>query len=212
MREAGQLPWFSRLIKREGHKEPQDRVILTPRLRLRPPALSDAQAFFAYASNPQVARYVLWLPHENPGVSRQALRGILYRNRVEHLRTYALTLKGDPRMIGTIGLVFYDRENSLAEVGFSMSHLYWGQGLMTEALTAYLRTAFTHWGINRVEAQHDQRNPASGRVMEKAGMTREGILQQRLYYKGCHANMVLYAALRQPWLEAHPGPGQARGR
>ena len=57
--------------------------------------------------------------------------------------------------------------------------------------------------IDGIEAQHDVRNHASGRVMEKAGMRLEGVLRSRLYYKGEQADVALYAALRDEWLDAH---------
>ena len=49
----------------------------------------------------------------------------------------------------------------------------------------------------RIEAQHESDNPASGRVMEKAGMIHEGRLRQRVYNKGRYADVELYAILRQ---------------
>lgn len=200
MKSDQQSPWFSRLLKRETPKKAGEPELFTPRLVLRPPVLADARDFFAYASNPQVARYVLWYPHESPGYSRQVLRSMVTRDRMEGLHTYALALKSDRRMIGTIGLVHLDPENGAAEVGFSMSNQFWGQGLMTEALKAYLHAAFTRWGLHRVEAQHDALNPASGRVMEKAGMKREGVLRERMFYKGRYADMVMYAAIKEDWL------------
>ena len=50
--------------------------------------------------------------------------------------------------------------------------------------------------INRIEAQHELDNPASGRVMEKCGMRKEGVLRQRLYNKGKFVDVALYAILK----------------
>ena len=56
--------------------------------------------------------------------------------------------------------------------------------------------------LNRLEAQHDVRNPASGRVMEKSGLRQEGILRDRLINKGEYISVALYAILRADWESA----------
>ena len=185
-------------------------VIQTARLMLRAPRRRDARQLYAYASDEAVSRYVLWETHQSLSDSRAALSGLLSGNRREGLCALAVIRKLDGRMVGTIGLVWRDPVNQSAEVGFSLARDCWGQGLMTEALTAYLRHAFTRLGVNRMEAQHDRRNPASGRVMEKAGMKSEGLLRGRMYYKGAYADLALYAALREEWLDAHPENGTSR--
>ena len=67
---------------------------------------------------------------------------------------------------------------------------------MTEALREVIRYTFSEMEINRIEAQHETENPASGRVMEKCGMKKEGILRQRLYNKGRFVDVCLYSILR----------------
>ncbi len=176
-------------------------VISTPRLILRAPQRGDARDFYAYARDDRVARYVLWYPHKSLGEARGTLRALRIRNREQGAMTFAICLKESGRFIGTIGPVWMDWGNRACEVGFSLAYEAWGQGLMTEALKAFLRYAFVDLTLNRVEGQHDLRNPASGRVMQKAGMTLEGQLRQRLYYKGAYADVALYAALREGWLK-----------
>ena len=72
---------------------------------------------------------------------------------------------------------------------------------MTEALIAVLEFGFTRLNLNRIEAQHECDNPASGHVMRNAGMTHEGTLRQRIYNKGRFADVDLYAILKS---EFHP--------
>ena len=67
---------------------------------------------------------------------------------------------------------------------------------MTEALIAVIDYAFESMDLNRIEAQHELTNPSSGRVMEKCGMQKEGVLRQRLYNKGKFVDVALYAILR----------------
>lgn len=185
--------WQQRLALSQGE------LLVTPRLVLRPPRMSDAADFFAYAQDEQVAQYVLWDAHISPRDSRLTLRAIRRRNREQEALTFAICPKETSRLIGTIGPVWLDWENRACEVGFSMARAYWGRGLMAEALRAFLKYCFEDLGLNRVEGQHDLRNPASGRVMQKAGMACEGRLRQRVYYKGEYADVALYAAIRESW-------------
>lgn len=64
--------------------------------------------------------------------------------------------------------MWYSEANSAAELGYSLSKSFWNLGYATEALRAVIRSVFAALPVNRLEAQHDLRNPASGRVMEKA--------------------------------------------
>ena len=196
--------WLLRRLRLGEGRAPSP-VIHTRRLLLRPLKMQDARDFHAYAKDPQVAEYVLWDPHTGLGQTRSILRGLMADSKLASLHTKAIVLKESGRMVGTIGLVARDWDNQAAEVGFSLAAAQWGQGLMTEALTAYLRHIFHQPGINRVEAQHDVYNPASGAVMRKAGMEEEGVLRERIHYKGRYASVILYAAIREPWLKAQGG-------
>ena len=71
-----------------------------------------------------------------------------------------------------------------------------------QALKAVTDTLFRSLPLNRLEAQHDVRNPASGRVMQKSGFVQEGILRGRILNKGEYVDTVLYALLRSDWESA----------
>lgn len=204
MKAASKAPWFSRRVKLDGNPEGSP-AITTRRLLLRPLRMKDARDFHAYARDPRVAEYVLWDPHTSLGQTRSILRNLMAGSRQQELHTKAMVLKETGRMVGTIGLVARDWEHHTAEVGFSLAADQWGQGLMTEALIAYLGHVFRKQDIHRVEAQHDVLNPASGAVMRKAGMHPEGVLRERIHYKGRYASVMLYAAIREPWLKEHGG-------
>jgi len=104
--------------------------------------------------------------------------------------------------VGTIGYMDYSEEHASVEVGYSLAKWVWGKGLATEALRAVIDHTFDTMDVNRIEAQHETDNPASGRVMEKCGMMKEGVLRQRLFNKGRYTDVALYSILRQdkkPW-------------
>lgn len=168
----------------------------TPRLILRPVRMSDAQDLYEYSRDPEVARHVLWDAHTSIHQTRQYIRYLLRQYRNAAPSTFVIALKDTDKAIGTIGFMWVQNENRAAEVGYSLSRAYWNQGIMTEALHAVLTFGFTKLALNRIEAQHECDNPASGRVMAKAGMRREGTLRQRIYNKGRYADVDLYAILK----------------
>ncbi len=92
-------------------------------------------------------------------------------------------------------------ENRSAEIGYSLSRAYWGQGLATEALHLVIQFSFRELHLHRLEAQYDIRNPASHRVMEKCGMRQEGILHDRIFNKGEYVDVGLCAILAESFLE-----------
>ena len=167
----------------------------TKRLLLRSLTMRDADDLFAYSKDPLVAQYVLWDAHQTIAQSRSYLRSVIRQYRAGEPSSYAIVLKKSDKLIGTIGFMWFNSENHSAEIGYSLARDQWNQGYMTEALTAVIEFGFRTLKLNRIEAQHDVRNPASGTVMKHCGMMSEGILRQRLYSKGAYVSVELYAIL-----------------
>ena len=181
-------------------------VLTTERLTLRPMSMRDAADIYAYSRDPEVARHVLWDAHKSLNESKAYLRFIIRQYKEGTPSSYGIVLNDTGRLVGTIGFMWYSQENSTAEVGYSLARWLWGKGLMTEALAAVLDMAFRELGLHRVEAQHETDNPASGRVMQKCGMRREGTLRGRILNKGRYVDVDLYAILREDWSRIHPCP------
>ena len=167
----------------------------TPRLTLRKLRMRDAEDVYSWSRDPDVARYVLWTAHQNVRETREYIRYVrsLYRRGLPS--SWGIELKETGRVIGTMGVMAWIPEYRVAEVGYSLGKKWWRQGYAAEALSALMDLMFDEMRINRVEGQCDVRNPASGRVMEKCGMRREGLLRQRVRNKGEAVDVLLYAAI-----------------
>ena len=174
-------------------------VLETEDLILRRPSRKDAEDVFRYASDPEVARYVLWEPHRSIAETRLFLRDLSRRIRAGLPSSWVVTLKENRTVIGTMGFVWYSSADRSAELGYSFSREYWNRGYATQALRAVVDALFTSLPLNRLEAQHDLRNPASGRVMQKCGFRQEGILRSRMLNKGEYVDVALCALLRAEW-------------
>ena len=168
----------------------------TPRLLLRRMTMRDAKDIFEYSRDEEVARHVLWTAQQDISEARDYIRFMMKRYRADEPSSWGIILKSENRLVGTIGYMDYSEDNGSVEVGYSLSRRLWNGGYMTEALRRVIDYTFDAMDINRIEAQHELDNPASGRVMEKCGMTREGVLRQRLYNKGQYVDVALYAILR----------------
>lgn len=181
--------------------------IRTERLLLRRLTPRDALDMYEYSKDPEVARHVLWDAHRSVAESRNYIRYMIRKYRLGEPSSWGIEHVLDGKLIGTIGFMWFQQDNSSTEVGYSLSRAYWNKGLMTEALGAVIDYAFDRLHLHRVEAQFEIDNPASGAVMRKVGMQMEGVLRGRLYNKGKYVDVALYSILRD---DPRPGAGMRR--
>ena len=184
-------------------------VIDTSRLTLRKMRMSDAPDVYRYAKDPEVARHVLWEAHQSVWETRAYIRYLLWQYRSGLPGSWAIELKETGKVVGTIGYMSYNADNATVEVGYSLAREQWGKGLMTEALTAVIAETFRALDMHRIEAMHFTDNPASGRVMEKCGMTHEGHMRERVCCKGVFRDVEMWGILRKDWEKHHKKRGPA---
>src|SRR5947209_2601402 len=150
-------------------------VLETPRLRLRPFAPADVDALFAVARNPNVTRFTTWDYHRTPDDTRTFLRDYANTRFLEMVPdAYAIVLKDGNVLIGGAGARWESKADACMEFGYWLAEPYWGRGLATEAARALVGHVFAAYPVERVQAHYIAGNAASGRVMEKLGMTFEG--------------------------------------
>lgn len=145
----------------------------TERLILRPWTQEDLEAFYEYASVDGVGQMAGWQPHESREVSQMILDSF-----IKHKKTFALQLKENGKVIGSLGLE--DRDENLPpeydlkagrELGYVLSKDYWGRGLMPEAVKAVIDFCFNELRFDFVSCGHFAWNGQSKRVIEKCGFT-----------------------------------------
>ncbi len=175
-------------------------TIETERLILRKFTIDDADvAYRNWMSDPAVTEHLHWTAHKDLDETRAVLDG--WVAAYDDLSTYnwAITLKGSDEIIGSVECRWMNEEISMIHTGYCIGKAWWGGGIVTEAYTAVVRYFFEEVGANRIEAYHDPRNPASGKVMQKCGLRYEGTLRQAaVSNKGIH-DIAVYAILREDY-------------
>ena len=150
--------------------------IETHRLILRRYRIGDAEDMFSnWASDPEVTKFLTWPAHQSVDVTRWLVNDWISHYDDGGFFQWAIELKETSSVIGSIGVVRREEVIGEAEIGYCMGRAFWGQGIMPEALRAVIDYLFDTAGIDRICAGHDVRNPNSGRVMEKAGLKKEGV-------------------------------------
>ena len=174
-------------------------ILESERLILRPFQLSDADTVEKLAGDKQIASTTLNVPHPYP--KGGAVEWIA-THESKYLEgkgvVYAITLKPNGELVGSISLAF-DADHNQAEIGYWVGVPYWNQGYCTEAGAALIEYGFETRGFNRIHARHLSRNPASGRVMEKLGMSHEGTRRQHVLKWGVYEDLELRGILRSDW-------------
>ncbi|MCI8387944.1 MAG: GNAT family N-acetyltransferase [Clostridiales bacterium] len=175
-------------------------TIETERLVLRRMKPSDCHDMYEYASNPDVTRYLLWEPHKSWKQSLEYLEYLQTRYRVGDFYDWAVVDKKRSKMIGTCGFTSLDFGNNAAEVGYVLNPAYWGRGIAPEALKRVLYFAFMELNVHRVEARYMVGNDRSRRVMEKCGMTYEGVRRSSMYVKGSYRDIGICSILSEEYI------------
>lgn len=177
-------------------------IIETNRLLLRKLSLDDANDMYEYTSNEIVSRYVNWNPHKSIGDTKSYIHYVLQQYYLKKIAPWGIQFKENNKLIGTIDFVTWDPVHRTAEIGYAISHLYWGKGLTPEAVQALIELGFTRMKLERIQARCIAENIASQRVMEKTNMTYEGTIRKSMLIKGTHRDIKLYSILREEY-EAH---------
>lgn len=171
----------------------------TERLLLRPFKLADAETTADLANAKEIARYTQNIPYPY-GIddAREFISQHADAFREGKFVVLAITRSKDDALMGTIGLTL-DWEHDKAEMGYWIGLPYWNRGYCTEAARAVLAYGFDTLHLHRIQATHFQKNPASGRVMQKIGMKREGCLREAVKKWDEYVDLVYYGMLRPEW-------------
>ena len=174
-------------------------TLQTSRLILQPFQLEDAPEVQKLAGVREIASTIKNMPHPyEDGMAEKWIR--THQKEFEKGRSLdlAIVIKETTQLCGAIRLHINSNFNN-AELGYWLGVPYWGRGYCTEAVKATLTYGFESLNLHRIYASHLTRNPASGRVMQKIGMIREGCLRQHIKHWGVYEDYAIYGILASEW-------------
>lgn len=180
------------MIKHLGTKQ-----LDTKKLTLRQFNINDAEDMFInWANDPEVTKYLSWLPHGSLEVTKDILNSWINNYHNLEFYNWAISLRNINRVIGSISVVKFFNQNLTCEIGYCISKSYWNKGITTEALKAVIIFLLKEVGVIRIEAFHNVNNIASGKVMLKAGMIFEGRLRKyHLNREGILEDINMYSVI-----------------
>lgn len=174
----------------------------TTRLRLRAFTLHDAPVVAELCGEWEIARTTVNIPHPyDQPMAEEWIGGHQKTFKNGDAVTFAIIQEEGGQLVGAIG-IHVNKTNRMGEIGYWIGQPYWNRGYATEATKAVVSYGFDQLGLNRIHARHMTKNPASGRVMEKAGMKLEGVLRQSIYRWDTFEDAAIYSILREEY-EAH---------
>jgi ribosomal-protein-alanine N-acetyltransferase len=167
----------------------------TERLYLRRVVYEDVDEVFALRSNNEVMKYI---PRPLVQTTEEALAHIaMIDEKIDSNEgiNWAITLKGNPKLIGIIGHYRIKPEHFRSEIGYMLLPEYHGRGIISEAIKETLNYGFKKMKLHSVEAIIDPENLASERVLQKSGFLKEAHLKENEYYDGRFLDTIIYSIL-----------------
>jgi ribosomal-protein-alanine N-acetyltransferase len=169
----------------------------TERLLLRRIDYDDVDEIFALRSDKEVMKYI---PRPLVNNAEEALVHIAIID--EKIDTneginWAITLKGDGKLIGVIGHYRIKPEHFRAEIGYMLLPEYHGKGIISEALKEVVNYGFEVMNLHSVEAIIDPENSASEKVLQKNGFIKEAHLKENEYFDGRFLDTVIYSLIKK---------------
>jgi ribosomal-protein-alanine N-acetyltransferase len=176
-----------------------DLPLRTRRLIARDFDRSDFDAIHAYASDPEVTRFMFYGPR-TPAESGEYLDRMLaaQRHRPRTIWELAVIDAADNRLVGACDLTLEQPRE--ADLGFIFARDVWGRGYASEIARALVKAGFEQLGVERIFATCDVANHASARVLEHAGLRREARLDNHKLAKNAWWTSFLYSLRREDWL------------
>lgn len=185
----------------ENEKATKDLPTLeTERLTLRKITFEDVEDIYKFTSLEEVASYVTWNAHKTIDETKEFVQRLIKYNDDTDGFIWGIELKENGLLIGTVSLSSPHPKHKSAEIAYALSANFWGKGLITEAAMAAIKFGFEEKKLVRIQAKCLLNNRRSERVLEKVGMTFEGVLRKEMYIKGKHQDLKMYAMIDEDFL------------
>ena len=171
--------------------------LASSKLLLRQITPEDVNEIFALRSNAETMKYI---PRPLSKNNEEALEHIIMlQDKLEKNEgiNWAITIKGNPILVGIIGHYRIRWEHFRSEIGYMLLPKYHGKGITTEAIELIVEYGFNKMNMHSLEGIIDPANTASARVLEKNGFVKEAHFIENEFYDGKFLDCVIYSLLKK---------------
>ena len=169
----------------------------TKRFTLRKMSIDGTDDMFEYSSRQDVTKYLTWSPHQNKSITFEYLSYLQSRYKTGDFFDWAIICRDTGKMIGSCGFTRFDFQNNAGEVGYVINPEFSGKGIATEVSARVIQYGFENLNLNRIECRFMLENYASRRIMEKNGMTFEGVRRRAMLIKGEYRDIGVCSILKE---------------
>lgn len=170
-------------------------VLHTERLLLRQTEETDAEEIFFLRSDPQMLKYLDRLPAKSIDEAIAWIKMINDNVVKNDGITWAVTLKNEPKLIGSISLWNIQKNHYRSEIGYVLHTAHQGKGLMNEVMGAVLDYGFRQMNLHSIEANVNPNNAASIKLLERNNFVREAYYKENYYHDGKFLDSAVYSLI-----------------
>lgn len=174
-------------------------VLQTSRLLLRKLTKEDVHEMFLLRSDPVVLKYIAKKPAESFEEVSKFMDLVLTAEAENQSILWAITIKGENKMVGTVCLWNLQPENHRAEIGYVLLPQYHGQSIMNEAIAAVTNYGFKKMNLHCIEAHVNPQNIGSVKVLEKNFFVREALLKENQFFNEHYFDTAIYTLFKRDW-------------
>lgn len=165
----------------------------TERLLLQKITMDNTDDLFLMRTNKEVMKYI-----DRPIPNNLADIEVMINkmNEITERIQWGIWLKGNPKLIGTIGYHKIDKENYRAEIGYLLNNEYWNAGIMSEAITKVLDFGFNEMNLHSIEANINTNNEISKKIIKKFGFNKEAHFKENYFFEGKFLDSEIYSLVK----------------
>jgi len=170
-------------------------ILETERLLLRAVTMDDAETLFELRRDVDVMRYIDREKHQTVDDTRILIQKILDGVSANDAIAWAITLKGQPQLVGTISFHRIEKEHYRGEIGYMLNPKLWRKGIVGEAMAKVLDFGFRTLHLHSIEANVNPHNSASASLLKKHGFVLEASFKENYFFNGKFIDTHIYSLL-----------------
>lgn len=169
----------------------------TKKLLLREISLDDAADYFLHRSDKETMKHIGKPLHQSVSETQELIKKIAAGMQANETIAWAISLKENPKFIGTIGYHRILKEHHRGEIGYMIGKEHWNKGIVSEAAEKIIDYGFTKMNFHSIEGVIDPTNIASGKLLKKLGFTKDAYFKENYLFDGKYMDTEVYSLLRK---------------